>query len=116
MEARQRALRRGIWFKCLDHIERGILQLSAYVLDRVNEGLLNLFIAKIVTKITNACKSVFQRQCEHYGLERVRVIQKQANMLGYKLADCLCNDLKFINYLMFADYYQLKRWRIYYEL
>jgi hypothetical protein len=115
LEVRQKALRRGIWFKSLDNLERGILLLSSKVLDSVKNGLLSLQITKIVTKITNACKSVFQKRCEQYGLERVRVIQIQAKILGYKLADSLCKNLEFINYLMFIDYYQPKGLRIYGE-
>jgi hypothetical protein len=114
LEVRQKALRRGVWFSSLDLVERGIFILSSKILDNIKNNLLKLQITRIIAKITNACKSVFQRHCELYGLERARVIQAQAKVFRYKLADNLCKDKDFINYIMFIDYNQPMGWRIYY--
>jgi transcription termination factor NusB len=112
LEIRQKALRKGIWFKSLDYAERGILQVASTILDTVKDNLLSLQILNIVQKIYNDCKSSFKKYSEHYSVERIKVIQAQALFLCSKMAYSLSKDIQFINYLMFLDYNQPTGWRI----
>ncbi len=112
-EVRRQALRRRVWYSALDCVERGILSISAKVIEGVKSSLLNIQIVRIIAKLRDACKSGFVRHMERYGVERVRVVQAEAARLGYLGAAALSRDLGFIRYLMFLDFNQPIGWRIY---
>jgi hypothetical protein len=112
-EVRRMALRRRVWFSALDGLERGILSISAKIIDGVKSTLLNVEIVRIIAKLRDACKSGFVRHLERFGVERVRAVQAEAARLGYVGAAALSRDLGFIRYLMFLDYNQPIGWRIY---
>jgi hypothetical protein len=110
VEARRRALRRGVWYSALDVVERGILSLASYILDSVQSNVLNAQLAKIIAKIRDACKSGFIKYLERFGMARVRVIQAQAFSFGYEGAKTLSNDFDFVRYLIFLDFNQPIGW------
>ncbi|MGD0803106.1 MAG: hypothetical protein ABSA11_03435 [Candidatus Bathyarchaeia archaeon] len=110
---RRQALRRRVWYSALDGLERGILSISARIIDDVKSTVLNVQLVRIIAKLRDACKSGFVRHLERYGVERVRVVQREAVSLGYRGAEALSGDLGFIRYLMFLDYNQPVGWRIY---
>jgi hypothetical protein len=110
---RRQALRRRVWYSALDGLERGILSISAKIIDGVKSTLLNVQIVRIIAKLRDACKSGFVRHMERYGVERVRVVQEEAAKLGCSGAWALSRDLGFIRYLMFLDYNQPIGWRVY---
>ena len=112
-DVRRQALRKRVWYSALDVVERGILSISAKIIDGVKSTLLNVEIVKIVAKLRDACKSGFVRNLERHGVERVRMIQAVATKLGYQGAAAFSSDLGFIRYLMFLDYNQPIGWRIY---
>jgi len=112
-EVRRQALRRRVWYSALDCVERGILSISAKVIDDVKSSLLNIQLVRIIAKLRDACKSGFVRHMERFGVERVRLVQAEAARLGYFGAAALSMDLGFIRYLMFLDYYQPLGWGIY---
>lgn len=109
---RRTALRRRVWYKALDSLERGILTISAQVIDDVKSSVLNIQLVRIIAKLREACKSGFVKHLERYGVERVRVIQEIALKFGYHAAAGLSRDMEFIRYLMFLDYNQPIGWRI----
>jgi len=113
VEARRRALRRGVWYSALDVVERGILSLASYILDSVQSNVLSVQLVKIIAKIRDACKSGFIRHLERFGVARVRVIQAQAASFGYREAEGLSRDSNFMRYLIFIDFNQPIGWRIY---
>jgi hypothetical protein len=83
-DVRRRAIRGRVWFKALDSLERKILSLSVRVLDGVvNVSCLGVELAKIVAKVEDALKSVFERRLEGYGLRRAGEIAGMAVRLGY---------------------------------
>ena len=110
---RRQALRNRVWYSALDSLERGILTISAKIIDGVKSSLLSVQLVNIIAKLTDARKSGFVRYLEHYGVERVRVVQEEAARLGYSGATALSRDIDFIRYLMFLDYNQPLGWRIY---
>jgi hypothetical protein len=112
-EVRRNALRRRVWYKALDSVERGILSIAAKIIDSVKSDVLNFQIVKIIAKLRDASKSNFVKLFEQHGMERGRIIQSQAYIFGYNGASELLKDNGFIKYLTFLDYHQPIGWRIY---
>ena len=100
---RSRALRRGVWFKALDTLERGILTLASRVVDRVESAVLGVEIVKILRKLTDAMKSRFVRRMEEYGFGRALKMAGQAVEWGYAMAVDWSSDLGFVRYLTVLD-------------
>lgn len=113
IDVRRRALRRGVWYSALDVVDRGILSLTSQIIDTVRSSTLSIQLVKIIAKINDACKSSFAKHLEQFGMGRVRVIQAQAASFGYREAEGLSRDSKFIRYLIFIDFNQPIGWRIY---
>jgi len=107
------ALRKRVWYKALDVVERGILSIAAKIIDSVKSDVLSFQLVKIIAKLRDACKSDFVRYFEQHGMKRGRTIQSQAYSFGYNSASNLLKDKGFIKYLIFLDYHQPIGWRIY---
>ena len=112
-DVKRKALRRGVWFNALDQLERGILTLSAKVIDGVRSGLLNIQLVKILAKLRDASKTEFVRHLERFGMERVRTVRAQAGAFGCEWAEGLVGDFGFLRYLMLLDWNQPIGWGIY---
>ena len=100
---RRKALRHGVLFKALDQIERGLLNLSILVLDRVESVLLGIELLKIVSKLRDAMKSCFVRHLEEYGFSRLRTVVAQALSFKCVAAPAWSKDLNFARYLTLID-------------
>ena len=110
---RREALRKRIWYKALDSAERGILSLAAKIINTVKSTLLDYQLIKIIDKLQSYQKSSYTKLVERFGMKRVKVVQEQAKMFGYKYAESLSHDNGFVKYLMLIDYYQIDNWRIF---
>jgi hypothetical protein len=111
-DIRRQALRKRVWFSALNAVERGILSISAKVIDSVKSSVLNLHLMSIVSKLRDACKSGFVKHLERFGVNRVEVIRVQAASFGYNWAEGLLSDSRFARYLAFLDWNQPTGWRI----
>jgi len=100
---RNKALRRRVWFKTLDHIERGIIYLAVRVVDKIKSVTLSIEIMRILMKIKKALRSEFVRRMEEFGLRRVKTLAVQAMKWGYMTASAWPSDLGFIRYLTVLD-------------
>lgn len=100
-EVKRKALRRGTWFKTLDRVERGILSLTANIVDRVESVILGVELVKIVSKLRRALKSEFVRKMEEYGFTKARVLAKQAAGWNNRVARKWASDLGFVRYVTF---------------
>jgi thermostable 8-oxoguanine DNA glycosylase len=109
---RREALRKRVWYKALDSLERGILSIASKIIDSVRSMILDHQIVKIIAKLKSANKCDFIKHFERYGMERGRIIQSQAYSFGYVNASGLLKDIGFIKYLAFLDYHQPMGWRI----
>jgi len=96
---RGRALRKGLWYRALDHVERGIFCLTCRLVDRVESEVLGVVLVGIVDKLRKVLKSEFVRLMEIYGARKARIIVKQAMNWGNKRAFDWVHDLDFIRYL-----------------
>jgi len=103
LDVRRRARRRGVWFKSLDNIERGILNLVTRVVDKVESTLLGVVLVRILKKLRDAMKSEFVRRMEGFGLRRAREVARQALEWGYGAARGWASDLGFARYLTMID-------------
>lgn len=113
LDVRRRAIRRGIWFRALNSLDRGILNLSAILLDDVRSVTLHVQIVSILAKLEDAFKSPFRRFEEKHGQERLRQVVEEAVKLGYDAAKYLRGNKEFRDYLMFLDFHQPVGWGVY---
>jgi len=109
MDVRRRALRKGIWFKALDSVERGIVELSFRVVDEVRSLDLARVIVMILAKLRDASKSPFTRHVESVGMAKARRLVEQALELGCVEAGGWLSE-GFARYLAFIDFNHPSGW------
>jgi hypothetical protein len=109
-DLRHRALRRGVWYRALDRVERGIMSLTSRFVDRVESVKLGKALVKIVAKIRDGLKSGFVRHMESYGISRAAEMASQALEWGYSGASDWWRDQAFVKYLTFLDYNKSTGW------
>jgi len=107
---RGRAIRRGVWYRALDNVERGIITLACRVVDRVRSAALGVQIVKILSKLQRALKSEFTRHMETYGSVQARRNAGRAVEWGYGSAGAWARDMGFIKYLAFIDFNRPSGW------
>jgi len=100
---RRRALRRGVWYGSLDRLERGILSLTARVVDRVESMVLGVEIVKILGKLRDALKCGFVRRIEEYGVEKAKERVHYARVWGNGAAEKWSYGWGFAIYLTVLD-------------
>ncbi len=79
---RRRALRRRVWFKVLDSLDRGFYNLTCIVVDRVESSVLLREILGIVLRLRDALKGEFARLVESIGIERAWKASENASNWG----------------------------------
>ena len=99
LKIRHKAIRRRVYHRALDRLERGILELSTRLLDEVRNLVLLEQLLDIVNKLEEAVKSRYQRHLESFGARRVTEIILQALRFGYKEAVGWLRDKSFVEYL-----------------
>ena len=72
---RTRALRRGLWFRVLDRVERGLVDLTIRWVDRIRSGRLAQVLVRILEKLARAMED-----------RMVRVLEK-GRALAFRLSD-----------------------------
>ncbi len=103
LKIRHKAIRRRVYHRALDRLERGILDLSTRLLDEVRNIVLLEQLLEIVNKLEEAVKSRYQRHLEVFGSRRVTEIILQALKFGYKEAVGWLRDTGFVEYLSVVD-------------
>ena len=99
---KRKALRKGVWFKALDNVERNIINLTAKVVDRVESALLGVTIVKILSKLLEPLKSSFMRKIG-LGMKRAAKIVAQAQAWGNENAESWAKDDGFVRYLTLLE-------------
>lgn len=77
MGVRTRALRRGVWFRVLDRVERGLVDLTIRWVDRVKSGELAKVLVRILGKLVQALDTGMVRF-----LEKGRMLALRASELA----------------------------------
>ena len=100
ISVKRKALRKGVWYRSLDGIERGILSLVARVVERVDSAVLGVVLVKIIAKLRDDFKGEFVKRMETFGFRRVKEIVGMARLWGNDAAGLWGQDVGFVRYLM----------------
>jgi hypothetical protein len=93
------AIRRGVWFKVLSRLERGLVDLSLKVTRRIRSKILVSAICSIMKKLLKALESKFRLQMRLIGIPLAEKISHIGQKWGNKTAHEWASDLGFIQYL-----------------
>jgi len=99
LELRKKALRKRLWFRLLDPVERAILNLVPRCVDVVKSQELLRIINNIIAKIEEALESRVQRLRDLIGMPLAGKICLIAQKWGNKSARKWAEDESFIQYL-----------------
>ena len=100
-EAKKFALRRGVWFRSLNRVERGVIDLTVRYVDKVKSSKLAKVLVAIINKLKSAMERTIDRQVRVVGLPLARKISEIAISWGNHLASLWADDLKFARFLIF---------------
>jgi len=99
-ETKKHALRRGIWFKALNRIERGIIDLTVKYVDNIKSAKLAKVLTAILVKLQTTTESMIDRLVRTIGLSLTQKISKIAVRWGNHLASLWANDPAFARFLV----------------
>ena len=109
-KVRQEALRKRVWYRVLNPVERGIINLTGRLIDTVQSESLGTVLVNILAKLKKSFKSSFVRHIESYGLRKALEVALQAYKFGYEKALTWAKDQNFIKFLTSQDYYKPIGW------
>ena len=96
---RIRAIRRGIWFRVLDRLERASIDLTIRVVERVRSSVLTKMLTSIVKKLSEAMESKVAHMMREVGCGLAQKVSGIAQKWGNKSAVEWKADPGFIQYL-----------------
>jgi hypothetical protein len=96
---RIRALRRGLWFKVLNRLERAGVDLTLKVVDKVRSSVLTKMLTSIVAKLSEALESRVARTMREVGYTLAQQLSRIAQEWGNKSAAKWKADHGFVQYL-----------------
>jgi hypothetical protein len=99
-EAKKLALRRGVWFRLLNRVERGIIDLTVRYVECIKSVVLAKVVTAIMEKLQSAMESVVDRLVRTVGLPLAQKISDIAVSWGNHLASMWANDLAFARFLV----------------
>lgn len=99
LRLKRRALRRGIWFRALSPLQRGIADLTARCVDEVRSGRLAEALVKIICRLTSFLKSRFLRRVEELGQLLAQRNSSVALRMGHMGAVGWRHDPSYIRFL-----------------
>jgi hypothetical protein len=97
--AKKAALRRGIWFRALNRVERGVLDLTERYVDRIKSSKLAYVVTAILEKLKLATESAVDRLVRTVGLPLAQKISLIAQKLGNLSAQSWASDTSFACFL-----------------
>ena len=94
------AVRKGLWFKVLDVVERAVIDLTIRVVERVRSSRLKEILRSIASKVLGALKAKsFKERALAVGLVLAERVVRVAEKLGCKRAREWARDPGFVMYL-----------------
>jgi hypothetical protein len=99
-QAKKLALRRGVWFKTLNRVERGAIDLTVKCVDSVKSRKLAELLTAIIDKLQSAMESIVDRLVRTVGLPLARKISNIAVCWGNRLASVRADDRVFARFLV----------------
>lgn len=102
IQAKKLALRRGVWFKVLSRVERGVMDLTVKCVDSVKSRRLAKLLTAIMCKLESAVESVVDSLVRTVGLPLARRISSIAVGWGNRFASLWGSDGCFARFLVVA--------------
>ena len=99
MNVKRNALRRNIWFKALNRLERGIVDLTTRYIDNVRSTKLAKVLTAIMTKLEIAAETMMARMVRVFGRPLAKKISGIAVSWGNRSAYMWAEDADFARYL-----------------
>jgi hypothetical protein len=93
------ALRRNVWYRCLNRLERGIIDLTVQCVDSIKSSKLANVVTAIVSKLDTAMEGMVDRLVRSVGLPLAQKISAVAEKLGNISAKSWATDRSFARYL-----------------
>jgi hypothetical protein len=97
---RKLALRRGIWFKILNRVERGVIDLTVKYVDNIKSIKLAKVVTAIMDKLQSAMERIVDKLVRTVGLPLARKISEIAVSWGNRLASMWAYDCAFARFLV----------------
>jgi hypothetical protein len=99
-EARRVAFRRGVWFRVLSRIERGVVDLTLRYVDDIKSTKLAKVLTAILEKLQLATESVVDRLVRTVGVSFAQKVSSIAVSWGNLSASAWAEDPGFARYLV----------------
>ena len=99
VQAKKLALRRGVWFKALNRVERGVMDLTVQCVDCIKSGKLVKLLTAIIDKLQSAMESIVDRLVRTIGVPLAEKISCIATGWGNVSAKSWASDLSFAVFL-----------------
>lgn len=99
VEAKKSALRRGVWFRALNRLERGVLDLTVKYVDSIKSSKLAKVVTAIIDKLQLAMESLVERMVRVIGRPLAQKIGSIAVSWGNRSASKWADDRAFARYL-----------------
>ena len=99
IKLKNRALRRGLWYRSLARAERACLDLAVKVVEKVRSGLLLKVLYSIINKISELMESQVTRLMREVGCGLAEKLCAVAHAWGNRSALNWIRDPGFIQYL-----------------
>lgn len=112
LRIRQRALRKGVWFRVLDRAERAMLYLVPRCMDTPRSSKLIDMLAKIVVKISDALKGQIHVLIGQVGRPLARRLSRIAQKWGRETAVDWALDVGFWKYLTIVRMNDIPAFRV----
>jgi hypothetical protein len=100
IETKKLALRLRVWFRLLNRVERGIIDLTVRYVDSIKSITLAKVLTAIMKKLQCAVESVGDKLVRTVGLPLARKISNIAFSWGNRLASTWAYDLAFAKFLV----------------
>jgi len=99
LELKKRSLRRGIWFRVLNRLERAQVDLTVRVVETVRSSLLARILNSIMDKLSQALESRVSTLIKSAGFPTALRLSRIARSWGYESAEEWVGDSEFARFL-----------------
>ena len=96
------ALRRGVWYRALNRLERGVIDLTVKYVDSIRSSKLATLVTAILDKLQAASESMLDRLTRSVGFLCAKKISEVAVCWGNFSAGSWVSDAGFARYLAVA--------------
>ena len=103
LQVKRKAMRRRVWFKSLNRIERSILNLIVECVDKIRSATLAKIVTDILMKLNLIMESRVKRMARTVGRSIAQKVSRIAQKWGNKSAITWSKDKGFIQYLTIMD-------------